>query len=363
MAETLEVFSGGEILEGWKSVSVSQAFDRMASSFALSLAEIEPDDPRLRKLKIGATLEFHLDGELVLSGIVRKRTKRYDGVSNSVEITGRDLTVDLVDCSATNEPGEWNGARLDTIAAELVGPFPLLKYRADLSASGLGSATTFDLETGESVFAALDRLARMRGFLVDSDLAGGVFFTRPGENRAPVSLELGTNIEAGQMVEDESERFSTYIFHAQASSVDSWEAGSGPGMAVRVETKDPGVTRFRPLVTIAEESAGEAELQKRADFDASVRAARSVVVSYTLPGWKLDGYLWKPGELVPVFDPMLAVGTEGGSPVDLLIGSVEWSRDAGGRGSTTKLELFKPGTFATKPIKAPKTEALELWDL
>ena len=46
--EALEVRREGEILEGWKSVRISRAFDRLAASFALELAEISPLDPLAR---------------------------------------------------------------------------------------------------------------------------------------------------------------------------------------------------------------------------------------------------------------------------------------------------------------------------
>lgn len=364
MAETLEVVRNGELLEGWEEIRVSRAFDELAGTFELLFAEVAPADPLERKLLRGDRVELLVDGDLVLSGTIFRRTKAYNGTTNAISVTGRDVIADLIDCSATNEPGQWRGARVASIAAEILAAFTGIRFRADLSASDLGSVVEFALQTGETAFAALDRLARMRGMLLASDLEGGLYFTRPGERRSPVTLERGVNVESGSIEEDETERFSRYIIHGAGPTPAYWDVGLAPGQSFRVESSDAGVLRSRPLVLHAESAAGEPELKARADFEASVRAARGMRVVYTLPDWTLDGHLWRPGELVSVYDPILEVGTESGSPTDLLVGSVDWSRSATG-GSRTTLGLYRPAAFAPEPIKKKKSkkkrEAQELW--
>lgn len=364
MPERLEVYRDGEILEGWEELRVSRAVDELAGKFVLLFPEIEPLAPLERKLLRGESLELRVDGELALAGVIVRRVKAYNGTTNAVTVTGRDLVGDLDECSAANEPGQWNGARIATIAREILEPFPGLRFREDLSVATLGSVTTFALNTGETAFAALERLARMRGLLLASDLAGGIYFTTPGLELAPVSLERGVNVLEGSVEEDETGRFSRYIIHGAGPTPAYWDVGLGPGQSFRVESADAGVTRYRPLVLHSEETAGEAELRARCDFEASVRAARALRVVYALPGWRLDGHLWRPGQRVPVWDPILEIGGESGIPAELVVGSVDWSRSATG-GSRTILELYRPGAFAPEPPEPPKkakaSEAQELW--
>ena len=75
MAEVLEVDREGEVLEGWKDVSVSRAFDRFAGSFSLRIADLEATDPKARKLRRGELVTLKLDGEIVLTGRIVSRTK------------------------------------------------------------------------------------------------------------------------------------------------------------------------------------------------------------------------------------------------------------------------------------------------
>ncbi len=365
MADLLEVYRAGEILEGWEEIRVARSVDELAGTFELLFAEVEPDAPLERKLLRGEALEIKVDGELVMSGVISRRTKAYNGTTNAITVTGRDIVSDLIDCSAANEPGQWKGARVATIAREILAPFEGLRFREDLSVAGLGSATTFALQTGETAFSALDRLARMRGLLLASDLEGGIYFTRTGRELAPVSLERGANIEAGSVEEDESARFSRYIIHGAGPTPAYWDVGVGPGQAFRVESKDAGVLRYRPLILHAETAADEGELRARVNFESSVRAARALRIVYQLPDWKLDGHLWRPGERVPVWDPILEIGGPSGSPVEMLVGSVDWSRSATG-GSRTTLGIYRPGAFDAEPPKPPKgkkkkSEAQELW--
>lgn len=364
MADVLEVYRDGEILEGWEVCTVSRAIDAIAGTFELLFPEVEPDAPLERKLLRGERLEIKVGGELVLSPRISRRVKAYNGTTNAVTVSGSDVVSDLIDCSAANEPGQWKGAKVATIAGELLAPFADLRFRPDLSVEGLGSVTTFALQTGESVFQALDRLARMRGLLLASDLQGGVYMTRPGLSKAPVALERGSNIEQGSVEEDETGRFSRYIIHGAGPTPAYWDVGVGPGQAFRVEAKDAGVSRYRPKVLHAETAAGEAELRQRVAFEASVNAARALRIVYVLPDWTLEGHLWRPGERVSVWDPILEIGGPSGSPVEMLVGSVDWSRSATG-GSQTTLGIYRPGAFDAEPVKPPKGKhakgVQELW--
>ena len=352
----------GQILEGWTTVSVSRKLDALAGSFSFGFAEISPSDPVARAIKRGTLASVYLDENLILKGAIGELNTSYDGTSASVTAAGRDLSGDLVDSSAIAEPGEWNGATLSTIATQLLAPFPLIRWRADISDPAAGVVRSFSLNTGETVFSALDTLARMRGLLVNSDGAGGVYMRRVGALRAPVTIARGSSILSASLRDSDSARFSKYIAHGQGGGLADWDAGGTPGQSVRAEADDPGIGRDRPLIIIAETGATVPELLARVNFEASSRAAKSRRVSYTIPGWTLSGHLWTPGEIVPVYDPALAIGTSTGSPVDMVLSSVKFSASAS-EGRRASLELVPVGAFSVLPIPPPKSKGLELWEI
>ena len=358
----IELRVGGQVLEGWSRVSVSRKADALAGSFSFSFGETQPDDPVARVIQRGQTAGVYLEDEIVLEGVIGELSTRYDGRSASVTAAGRDIAGDLVDSSAIAEPGEWNGARLETIAAQLLSAFSGISYRADLADPAAGTVSTFSLNTGETVFSALDRLARLRGLVLNSDGAGGVYMRRPGSTRAPVAISRAATILEAELRDSDSGRFSKYIAHGQAAGLEGWDAGGSPGQSLRAEAEDPGVGRDRPLVIVAGAGANVAEREARVAFEATSRAGKSRRVSYTLPGWTLEGHRWEPGERVPVYDPALGIGTSTGSPVDLVLVGVRFSASSG-QGARASLELMPPGAFTLEPVPEPKTEGPSLWDL
>ena len=360
MSETIEIVIDGEAFEGWKSVTIQRSFDALAAMFDFDFAEVPTDDPLRKKVLKGSTVEILLDGDLLLDGAINRRREQYDGGSHSLSVSGRDILSDLVDSSATNEPGQWTNTTPSRIAAALVSVFPELSWRSDLSLDGK-PLETFSLETGETVFGALDRLARFLGAVVRSDGRGGAFFERPGSRRAPVALSRAANIEGGELDDDDSQRYSLYIGHSQGPTEAFWDAGS-PGQTIRSQVADPGVPRFRPLLILAEAAAGEQSLTDRLQFESNVRAARSSQVRYTLPRWRLDGHVWDPGELVSIYDPILGIGTAAGEPVDMLLSSATLERPAGS-GSRTRLEFMRPDAFQPEPPDPPPAqEGFEFWE-
>lgn len=359
MTERIEIAIGGQLLEGWKSISVTRRVDALAGSFRFQFAEIEPEDPVARAIQRGDVARILVDGQELVTGAIEELERAYDGQTHRLACSGRSIVADLLDSSAIHEPGEWNGATVATIVRQLLEPYPQVRFREDLSDPAGGSIRSFALQTGETVFAAIDRLARFRGLLPRDDGGNGIYFDRPGSSRSPVVISRGSNVLAASVTESETGRFSRYIGHGQAVGADSWET-AGPGQAIRAEAFDPGIRRNRTLIVVSESALGQSDLDTRVAFEASGRAARGFRATYSLQGWTLDGHRWEPGELVPVFDELLAIGDAGGSPADMLLSGVTFRASSGG-GRVANVELVRPGAFTPEPIPEPPETGPELW--
>ena len=88
---------------------------------------------------------------------------------------------------------------------------------------------------------------------------------------------------------------------------------------------DPGITRYRPKVIIAEAQADDDNAAKRADWELRRRIGRSVKAQITLNGWRQDNdELWATNLMVYVQIPWLGLDRE------MLTGQVQFTFDENG---------------------------------
>lgn len=350
----------GYELSGWETVEIERSIDQLAGAFRLTVSENEPDEPLKRRLVLGAPCSILLDGDPVVTGYLEDRQIGYDGGAHSVSVAGRDAVGDLIDCSADRSPGAWSDQYIGQIVEDLLAPFDGISL---VSVSDQGPRfASFKLEPGESVFEAISRATRMRALVATSDGIGGLRLLVPGDELAPAEIDRSMGgagrVLRGSVSESTRSRFSTYRVKGQSSDVSTWLGLWGAaqeGLAA-----DPGVLRHRPLVIVETNKADEGALRRRAQFEATTRAARSAPVSYTVRGWRAEsGWLWSPGYRLPVYDPVLGIGTESGAPRELLISSVRYTLDDSG-GQVADLTLLDAVAFQTREL-TEEDPAAALW--
>lgn len=333
----------GQSYGGWKSIRVHRGLEEIAGAFELGITELWPDQLQAREIKAGDRCTVAIDGETVITGYVDGVLVSWDNGNHQVSVRGRDATGDLVDCSAIYKTGEWRNVRLDQLARDLCGPFGIsVKVETDVGAP----FAVWAIQEGESVFECLERAARHRGVLLLSDGLGALVIARPSKQQVGTALERGVNILSARGENSQEERFSQYIIKGQRAGDDQ---DSGEVVASqRAESKDPGVSRYRPLVIFLEDQGDGATLKQRADFEANVRAARAIDCTLSVQGWSHANGLWKPNQLVTVRDPWLRLDR------DLLIRSVDLALDE--RGTLAEISLTMPDAYTLLPVPDPKPE-------
>lgn len=336
---------GDQRFEGWTGVQVERALDSLAGSFSFGMTERWPEQPEKWVIESGAPCEVFLGGEPLMRGWVDEGNYSLSADDHPIDISGREVTCDLVDCSAIHKSGSWNGQTLEKIAAELVSPFGISVAASATPGAAFGK---FALQQGESVFDALDRMCRMRGVLPMTTPAGQLRFDRPGRARATYGLEVGVNAITARRRTSARDRFSQYLIKGQAAGADV----SGSAARPTAKASDQGVTRHRPMLIVNSEQSTQASLEERARWEATVRAGRSEEVQVEVRGWRADnGALFALGELVPVRAPVLGVDDE------LLVKALRHSD--GDQGMRTLITLCPPEAFSllTLPEPKPKTKA------
>lgn len=345
MLDDLELYVNGRAYRGWTEISLTRAMDAIAGGFSIALTERWAGGtgvaPQLTPWPIlnGDACEIKLGGESILNGYIDQFRPSFGFNDHTIEIQGRDKTGDLVDCSAFHKPDQWANLNLLQIAKILCDPFGV-KVRSEID---VGPAfPSIKIQQGETVFAALDRLARFRKAIIGPDGAGGIAITRVGTSRAAVVLVQGVNIKEASGVLDTSGRFSIYVVKGQ--NVKSKTLDGEAETHAEASITDSAVTRYRPLVVVAESGATALAVKERAIWEANVRLGRSATAKFTVAGWrqKPGGTLWMPNQLVAVDAPWLRMKG------DMLIRAVTYRRTPS-EGTVADLEVVSPQAFSPEP--------------
>jgi prophage tail gpP-like protein len=304
---------------GWTSAKIKRSLEKIDGSFEIESTELWPDNSAPRPINTGDKCTVSIDGQVVITGFVDVVEPSYDNDKHSVKITGRDATCDLVDCSAIHKTGGWTNAKLDQIANDLCKPFGIkVLVQTDLGAV----FPKWRIQEGETVYECLERAARLRGVLLMSDGQGSLILGRPSQTSIGVTLQRGVNIEKAKAKNDATKRFSQYIIKGQRPG--SNDANGEAVTSQKAQSTDAAVTRYRPLVVLLEDQGQVSDFKTRAQFEATVRAARALEATITVTGWTYAGGVFGPNNLLHVTDPWLGIDR------DLLIKDVDLTLDENG---------------------------------
>ena len=331
----------GQAYGGWEMLTVNRGIKQIAGEFTLTASERFPGNWAGQPFKGGEYCTVTIGKDVVITGYIDEPSPRFDANGHQVSVSGRDKAGDLVDCSAIHASGHWRGATVLQIVQDLAAPFGI----SAIAAADPGKPfSDFAIQEGETAFEAISRAAAMRGLLAISDPVGGVVLARAGTARHSIKLEQGINILAGEGQYSMRDRFSRYIAKGQRRGTDddtgSPELLSGPSG----EVTDSGVTRYRPLIVLAEDQGDGITFKQRAEWERNVRQGQSKVLRVTVQGWRErgdKGELWEPNKLVRVTAPWLWIDE------DLLISGVTYSLSE--RGTLTDIELTDPKAFELLP--------------
>lgn len=347
---TIDLRIGGLSHMGWKSARITRSLQRAAADFELTVSEKWPGEGTAPTIRTGALCEVYMDGRRMVTGYVDDVSPRYSATEHVVTFRGRSKTADLVDSSVITTPTQWKGARMQTIVDALVAPFGLtVVYSA-----GAGEVfNDFTIQQSETVFAAIERMCRMRGLLVSDNEAGNLVITRVGSARSQGAIrnrrgDERNNVLSGEGHFSDRDRFSEYIVKGQSAGTDEWFGASAAQVKARVT--DTNVARHRPMLVIAESQVDPDKARDRAKWERATRAGMAVGMAFTVQGWTQApgaGH-WRVNERVSVADDFLHVGGE------YLI--AETTFEIGDSGSITKLRVGPPDAFEPFEVARIKSD-------
>src|SRR6202035_4502607 len=113
-----------------------------------------------------------LAGILAFTGYVFVRQAAFDARTKGLRVTGKSLTADAVDSSAPVNGGQYKGYTFQAIASALAQNAGVKLVITGSSPDLARPFPQFSIAYGETVFMAVERLARMRGLHITDDANG-----------------------------------------------------------------------------------------------------------------------------------------------------------------------------------------------
>jgi len=336
----ITVTVAGNTYTGFTGISATTALDQAARTFQLMVASELGAMVTARMFAEGAPVIMHVDGELWLTGYVDRYQPHIGAREASITVTGRSKGQDAIDSSVIHKTGYFENRTPLDIAKEL-----------DLSGVGFSANDNMDplghfqVTPGETVFQAVERLARDQAYSLHGKPDGSIEFWRAKGTlrRQSGPLIEGFNIKSADADHNWAKRHSHYHVRGQSA-----QGANTDVTQLEAVARDDAVQRYRPTVILAEGDTDAPRVKKRAGHHRNTRAGRSLSAQIDVVGYRdSGGTLWTCGNLVYVESDFLALKQ------DMLIEQVSVSENSNGQMS--KLHLCDPRAYGGDKRKASKS--------
>lgn len=348
--QEIRLVIGGYEITSWDHVEVDSQVDTPAENWSLSLFQsngvLLPES-----IRGGAPIELYYAKELILTSIADKVSEAVSRDGYGLQISGRDLVGQLIDCSVPI----FNGRQITL--EELIGKFVL---NGDLGSifhnvkiqNNAWLKNKISIEPGESLWDSIVKAAQVTGQHVwldpDGTLRIGDPFANPYYVKAPLRLMKPLNNENNILSLTYDNDVSNVYSQFKVLSQDA------KGQHILGETTKATQYSFNRLKllslsdveTAAEANSALEKIKKDNDFEAHTLTA-------TVSGWTVDNKVWATGWYLNLETNAL---TQANAKWAVVGRTLYLDRN---NGKTTKLLLKRQGDWANplvhKEKEKPKT--------
>jgi len=336
----IKLLIGSDKYSGWESISVNKSIDTVSGQFQLSVSEKWIGQKMPWEIMPGNSCRITVDDETMITGYIDKRQVERSGDSRTISLTGRDLTMDMVDCSVDIPPYNWKDITLASLVEIVAAPFGISTIVNESGNTERIAKARYNM--GESGWQFIERCSRQLGVLIQPINTGGILLTKAGTKKAVTALVEGKNIKTLSGTIDHTKRFSKYIVKGQNNGFDGvTEQGAAfpEGSAT-----DQNVERYRPKIIISENAVQTNRAGDRAAWSMTTTAAKSSPITVTVPGWRQgpskDSPLWEQNMLVPIKSDTLKINGE------MLIKNIIYSKSPS---EMVTMSLISPDAYSLQP--------------
>jgi prophage tail gpP-like protein len=296
--EVCTVTVGGTKYDIWETVEVTRSIDdRTIDHCMLTVAENSQLATSLSNIKLapGDQVSVALAGQTVINGTVYLRQAAYDGQRHAVQIGITSRAQDLIATTVDANPGQHVNKTAKQIGSEIAG-----KVGVSFSIVGNPSGADkifkrFSEHMGETKFACIDRMCRMRNLHLMDNGGNLVAFRGPSQSSG-LTLEEGHNILRARVLLANDYHADVVTTYGNDYNNESADANRNPQATITVRPA-PGGKSFTPYsgtvnrkVSIAaEEPADQEACQLRAQHEGDFIKFRNVDGDITVQGWLTPG--------------------------------------------------------------------------
>ncbi|MPW44738.1 phage baseplate assembly protein [Acinetobacter guerrae] len=340
---SLKVASGSDelIVTGWNRLSITRGIERIPNNFDLQMTDKSPNSSAPSVvINEGSKCRVYIGDDLVITGYVDRVINNISDNQHVIQVVGRGICSDLVDCSAVYKGMQFQNCTVQSIAESLCEDFGIT-VTSNIDANDVVSVQNINL--GETPAAVIDRVCRVAQVLYYENEYGNLVLNRENSETASGSLTQGSNVESASFVSGMDQRYSHYIVVNQAAAA-AMDIPSDSGIGYYT-VPDPTVPRYRPLYIIPEDGdAGFEVAQKRAQWEMNRRYGRSNMLRATVSSWRdYNDVLYKPNTQIQVNILKLGLFAK-----NWLIGEVTYRLDE--MGTHCDMLIMPLGSFTPEPV-------------
>lgn len=347
--KTIRLMIAGYEANTWDDVTIDSQIDVPADGWSMTLF-----DPSLiaaalpKEVKAGAKAEIYYGDELILAGIADRLVQSISRSGRTLEISGRDMVGQLIDCSVPikNSKQITLLTLLEQYALSDLGSiFETVRVQDD---NWLRNKVT--VEPSESLYDAIAKAAQVTGQFVWFDanhvLQVGDPFKFAEQNVQTLKLMssgLDNNVISMSYEEDVSNVFSDIKIISQdekGGAISATTTANTPYSFKRFK-----IVTMSDIETQAEAQAAINKIQHDNDLEAYTLTA-------VVPDWTINGQVWKTGGQINLQTDVLIRA----NATWVVMGrTLKLSRN---NGKTTELKLKRKGDWVQPLIyKEPEKKA------
>lgn len=325
----------GFTYEGFTDISVVCSIGAISGSYTFGVTSSKKVSLPIQE---GQSCRVLIDDTPIINGYVETMPIAYDSETHTIQISGRDRTMDAIDSSTVLK--ELSGTlSLQAAMRQILDANGLQDIEVINQVSGLAPFKDGDIESaevGETVFEYVEKYARKRQVLLTRDGSGNIVITRSGTANSVTALlnvvgGTNNNILSGSGQYSGTELFNKYTVRSQQNPAALDNAGTVSASAISNQSGtvfDNNVRATRILEIRPDQSGSSDDSKQFATWSRNIRRAKAFSYTAVVEGHyqnEAKTRLWVPNEIVSINDDFIGMSSQ--LNAKMLIDTVEYKQN------------------------------------